>query len=127
MSPKKPASRATARPAGQDVVQIAFTLPRFYLDALDREAALLGKKRGDVLRMLLDRKLGKYLRERSPSAPKVKPPKAAELEDGERYIWYLDQDEKRQFDALRNKMGGILPRAWIVLALNEWFGLPSGV
>jgi hypothetical protein len=30
-------------------------------------------------------------------------------------------------DELRERIGNVPPRAWVILALNEWIGLPAGL
>jgi hypothetical protein len=120
-------NRGTPPPTEKGYSQLSFALPRFYLDVLDRESAFLGQRRSQLLEMLVLRKLGKFHLERSPSAPSHKPPTRKDLDATDRFVWHVRAEIKKQFDELRLRMGGIPSKTWIILALNEWIGLPSGV
>jgi hypothetical protein len=119
--------RATPPPSERGYTQLSFALPKFYIDVLDKEAAYLGQRRSQLLEMLVLRKLGRFTLERSPSAPRHKPPKKADLEATDRFVWHIRAEIKGMFDELRLRMGGISSKAWITLALNDWIGLPSGI
>ena len=107
--------------------QLAFQLPRFYLHVLDQEAAFLGnQRRSQVLELLVLRKAGLLRAERAPGAPKYHPTRR-DLEEVDRYIWHCRPEIKEHLDQLRARMGNIPPRSWVILALNEWIGLPSGI
>ena len=118
----------TPSPGGAGAyVQMAFQLPRFYLRVLDGEAEFLGnQRRSQVLELLVLRKAGLVHAERSALAPKYEI-KRGELDELDRYIWHCRPEIKEHLDRLRERMGKIPPRSWVMLALNEWIGLPSGV
>jgi hypothetical protein len=44
-----------------------------------------------------------------------------------RFVWHCRPEIKEHLDRLRERMGTIPPRSWVILALNEWIGLPAGV
>ena len=52
---------------------------------------------------------------------------AGELDETEQYLWYCRDAMRTHLDALRKKMGNIAPTNFVILALNEWIGLPSGI
>ena len=106
-------------------VQLSFHLPKFYLRVLDGEAAFLRIRRAQVLEQLVSRKMGRVRLERSPSAPKYKV-QPNELRDVARYLWHCRKDVKAELDQLREKLGNIPARDWVILALNEWIGFPGG-
>jgi len=118
--------KATPVPTEKGYTQVALALPAFYIRVLDGEADFLGQRRSQILELLLLRKLGLLVVERAASAPKYAI-KAGELDQLDRFVWHCKADVKKQFDALRLRMGNIPPKTWIVLALNEWIGLPSGM
>jgi len=98
---------------------------RATLRMIDGEAAYYGWRRSTFLEALLLHKLGRGLRlERQPDAPKYKF-KKDDWTNNVRYIWYLRSDLKERFDQLRLRTGNIRPQAWIVLAVNEFVGLPT--
>ncbi len=114
-------------PASEGYVQIAFQLPKFYLRVLDGEAAYLsGMRRAQLLELLVLWKSGLLRIERPPSAPKYRLERG-ELDELERYIWHCRGEIKARLDRLRARMGNVPPRSWVVLALNEWIGLPEGL
>jgi hypothetical protein len=124
---------AMDRPTKQDLdatnqpyVQLSFQLPSFYLRVLDREAELLSQRRSTLLEFLVLRKMGVVHFERSSAAPRYRPERA-ELRELKRYVWHCRPDIKDRLDRLRERMGNIPPRSWVILALNEWIGLPAGV
>lgn len=107
--------------------QIGMQLPKFYLRVLDEEGAYLGgMRRSQVLDLLVLRKAGRLRLERSPSAPRYRAA-SGEMDELERYLWHCRGDIKVLFDRLRERTGNILARPWVILALNEWIGLPAGV
>jgi len=107
--------------------QVGVMLPRATLKIIDGEAEYYGWRRSTFIEALLMHKLGRGLRlERQPDAPKYRF-KAEDWTTNERYIWYLRPELREQFDALRLRMGNIRPQAWIVLAVNEFVGLPTTV
>ncbi len=107
--------------------QIGVQLPKFYLRVLDGEGAYLGgMRRSQVLELLVLRKAGRLRIERSPHAPEYRAA-PGELDDLDRYLWHSRREIKVILDRLRERMGGIPPRSWIILALNEWIGLPAGM
>jgi hypothetical protein len=114
------------RSSNQPYVQLSFQLPAFYLRVLDGEAELLSQRRSTLLELLVLRKSGGILVERSPSAPKYRLDRR-ELHELKRYVWHCRPDIKERLDRLRERMGNIPPRSWVILALNEWIGLPAGV
>jgi hypothetical protein len=93
---------------------------------LDSEAELMSQRRSTLLELLVLRKAGVIRFERSPNAPKVKFDRR-ELHIMKRYVWHCRPEIKERLDGLRERMGNIPPRSWVILALNEWIGLPSGV
>jgi len=93
---------------------------------LDGEAAFLGQRRAQVLELLVLRKVGLLGVERAPCAPRYEV-EGNELHEVERYIWHCRGEIKAHLDRLRERMGNVPPRAWVILALNEWIGLPAGV
>jgi len=108
-------------------VQIGVQLPKFYLRVLDGEGEYLGgMRRSQVLELLVLRKAGRLRVERSTHAPEYRPA-PGELDDLDRYLWHSRREIKVILDLLRERMGGIPPRSWIILALNEWIGLPAGM
>jgi hypothetical protein len=127
--PKNPSGRKAApiAPPVDGYYQIGMMLPRFYLRVLDEEGAYLGgMRRSQILDLLVLRKAGRLRLERSPAAPKYKL-KPDEIEELERYLWHCRVEIKTLFDLLRERTGNILARPWVILALNEWIGLPAGV
>lgn len=114
------------RSSNQPYVQLSFQLPAFYLRVLDGEAELLSQRRSTLLELLVLRKSGGILVERSPSALKYRLDRR-ELHELKRYVWHCRPDIKERLDRLRERMGNIPPRSWVILALNEWIGLPAGV
>jgi len=112
-------------PTGVVLAQVGVMLPRATLRMIDGEAAYYGWRRSTFLEALLLHKLGRGLRlERQPDAPKYKF-KKDDWTNNVRYIWYLRSDLKERFDQLRLRTGNIRPQAWIVLAVNEFVGLPT--
>jgi hypothetical protein len=112
-------------PTAVALAQVGVMLPRATMKMLDAEAAYYGWRRSTFLEALLLHKLGRGLRlERQPDAPKYKF-KRADWTTNVRYIWYLRPDLKTRFDDLRLRAGNIRPQAWIVLAVNEFVGLPT--
>jgi hypothetical protein len=107
-------------------IQLSFQLPAFYVRVLDGEAELLGQRRSTLLELLVLRKSGMFKLERSPSAPKYKP-EPRDLKVMKRYVWHCRPEIKDRLDRLRERMGNLPPRTWVILALNEWIGLPAGV
>jgi len=127
--PKRPNpfdKRTTSVGPDKEFRQIGFALPKFYMRVLEGEAAFLKQRRSQILEMLVLRKAGLLRVERVPSAPKYRV-KRDELLEVERYIWHCRTEIKEHLDRLRERMGAIPPRTWVMLALNEWIGLPSGV
>jgi hypothetical protein len=127
--PKRPSpfgSRHTPVKPDKEYRQIGFALPKFYMRVLDGEAAFLKQRRSQVLEMLVLRKAGLLRIERVPGAPKYRIERG-ELDDVERYIWHCRTEIKEELDRMRERLGKISPRAWVILAVNEWIGLPSGV
>ena len=122
----KARSMAMPAPQGAPYVQLSFTLPRFYLRVLDGEAAFLGHRRAQVLELLVLRKAGVLHAKRSASEPKYQPSRR-DFEERKRYIWHCRPEIKAHLDHLIVRMGNVPPRAWVILALNEWIGLPAGV
>jgi hypothetical protein len=110
----------------QPYTQISFQLPAFYVRVLDREAELLSQRRSTLLEFLVLRKYGVIHFERSSAAPRYRPERS-ELHELKRYVWHCRPDIKDRLDRLRERMGNIPPRSWVILALNEWIGLPAGV
>src|SRR5688572_24260684 len=106
--------------------QLSFLLPRFYLDVLDSEAAFSGLRRTQLLELLVLRKVGRLKVERSKSAPKYKSA-PRDLEEADRFVWHIRPELNADLTRLRRQMGNLPPKAWVILALNEWIGLPSGV
>jgi hypothetical protein len=126
---KDPLDEATGavRGASDLYVQMAFHLPKFYLRVLDGEAAYLaGQRRAQILELLVLRKAGLLRVERSPSAPRYQI-RRGELDELERYLWHCRREVKEHLDRLLERMGKIPPRAWVMLALNEWIGMPAGM
>jgi hypothetical protein len=106
---------------------MALHLPKFYIRVLDGEAAhLCGQRRSQVLELLVLKKAGILRVERGLSAPKYHV-RRGELDDLERYIWHCRHPIKEHLDRLRERMGRLPPRSWVMLALNEWIGMPSGM
>ena len=123
-SGRKPAPIA---PPIDGYYQIGMMLPRFYLRVLDEEGAYLGgMRRSQILDLLVLRKAGRLRLERSPAAPKYRVG-PDEMEELERYLWHCRVEIKELFFHLRERTGNILARPWVILALNEWIGLPAGV
>lgn len=114
------------RASPQPYVQLSFQLPTFYVRVLDGEAELLSQRRSTLLEFLVLRKTGDIIFERSPRAPKYRV-EPRELHEVQRYVWHCRLDIKERLDRLRERMGNIPPRSWVVLALNEWIGMPAGV
>ena len=113
------------RPATErDYRQVAVKLPRATLAIIEREAASCGLKRSVFLHTLLLHHLGRLRLERRSGAPSYR----FNTEDWtvtERFIWHQNREINKAFDALRLRLGNIRPHAWIVLAINEWVGLPT--
>jgi len=114
------------RSSRQPYVQLSFQLPAFYVRVLDGEADLLSQRRSTLLELLVLRKSGVVGFERSPQAPRYRVDRR-ELHELKRYVWHCRRDIKERLDELRERMGNIPPRSWVILALNEWIGLPAGV
>jgi hypothetical protein len=112
---------------GDVLAQVGVMLPRATLKILDGEAAYYGWRRSLFLEALLLHKLGRGLRlERQSDAPRYKL-KPEDWTTSVRYIWYMRREAKKMFDELRLRAGNIRPQAWIILAVNEWVGLPTTV
>ena len=126
--PKRPSpfDRKTPRGPDKEYRQIAVALPMFYLRVVEEEAAFLGMRRSQVLEILVLRKAGLLRVERAAAAPKYRIGRN-ELEETERYLWHCRTAIKEHLDHMRVRMGNLPPRSWVILALNEWIGLPSGV
>jgi len=125
--PRKDQGRgATPAPSEKGYTQLSFLLPRFYLRVLDGEAAFLGQRRSQLLELLVLRKVGLLTVERSPSAPTYKAARR-ELDEADRFVWHLRPEIKAHLTRLRERMGNLPPKTWVVLALNDWIGLPAGV
>ena len=127
--PKNPSDRKAApiAPPVDGYYQIGMMLPKFYLRVLDEEGAYLGgMRRSQILDLLVLRKAGRLRLERSPAAPKYRVG-PEEMEELERYLWHCRVEIKALLDRLRERTGNILARPWVILALNEWIGLPAGV
>ncbi len=93
---------------------------------LDSEAEYLGRmRRSQLLELLVLRKAGLCTFERTSTAKYRADPD--EIDTLERYIWHCRTEIKTHLDTLRARVGNVPPRSWVVLALNEWIGLPSGV
>jgi hypothetical protein len=116
----------TSRAARDGYVQLSIQLPAFYLRVLDGEARHLSQRRSLILDLLVLRKVGLLGLERSTSAPRYRVDKR-ELQEVQRYVWHCRPEVKAHLDRLRQRMGNLPPRSWVILALNEWIGLPSGV
>src|SRR6266545_4412891 len=113
-------------PEAGGYAQIAFQLSKFYLRVLDSEAEYLGRmRRSQLLELLVLRKAGLCKFERTSTVNYSAEPN--EIDELERYIWHCRTEIKNLLDGLRARMGNVPPRSWVVLALNEWIGLPSGV
>ena len=123
---KKVVIRATPVPSEKGYTQLSFLLPKFYLRVLDSEADFLGQRRSQLLELLVLRKVGLITVERSPKAPKYKP-NARDLHEVDRFVWHIRPELKEHLTRLRERMGNVPPKTWVILALNEWIGLPSGV
>jgi len=107
-------------------IQLSFQLPAFYVRVLDGEAMHLGQRRSTLLEFLVLRKSGMCVFERAPSAPKYRRERG-DLDVTKRFVWHVRPEIKERLDRLRERMGNLPPRTWVILALNEWIGLPSGV
>src|SRR5687767_348471 len=114
-------SRHTPAPTEKGYTQLSFHLPKFYLRVLDSEAAFVNQRRSQLLELLVLRKVGLLTVERSPSAPKYQPAKR-ELHEVDRFVWHLRPEIKDHLTRLRERMGNLPPKTWVVLALNEWIG-----
>jgi hypothetical protein len=124
--PRKPPRAVYLGGPGDPYVQLSIHLPKFHLRVLDGEAAFLGQHRAQFLELLVLRKVGLLRVERALSAPKYEV-KGNELHEVVRYIWHCRRELKVHLDRLRERMGNVPPRSWVILALNEWIGLPAGV
>jgi hypothetical protein len=99
------------------------TLPRATLRIIDDERAPLGWRRSVFLHTLLVSKLGRFRFERRRDAPQY----TFNPDDWTttvRYLWSLTAPLKAEFAELRLRSGNLRPQAWIVLAVNQWVGLP---
>lgn len=115
------------RGSSQPYIQLSFQLPSSYVRVLDGEAELLSQRRSTLLDLLVLRKSGGVIKlERSPDAPKYRMDRR-DLHIMHRYVWHCRPEIKRRLDDLRERMGNIPARSWVILALNEWIGLPAGV
>ena len=122
----KPPEITPVRPEPGGYVQVAFQLSKFYLRVLDSEAEYLGRmRRSQLLELLVLRKAGLCKFERMSTVKYRAEPN--EIDELERYIWHCRTEIKTLLDGLRARMGNVPPRSWVVLAVNEWIGLPSGV
>lgn len=130
MSPPRSPFESKSTPVGSEkdaYFQIGVQLPKFYLRVLDGEGAYLADmRRSQVLELLVLRKAGRLRIERSPHAPEYRAA-PGELEALDRYLRHCRREIKALLDLLRERMGGIPPRSWIILAVNEWIGLPAGM
>lgn len=123
----RPDSRVhrTPVPGHHPFAPARITLPRWYLQQIDEEARLLAyPRRKDVLNMLVRRKAGLGQYARSAGAPAVKMPRAGKLGPTEEYIWHIPIELKVLLDNMLDQLGGIPAKAWVVLNLHEWLGLP---
>jgi hypothetical protein len=107
----------------RQMVQIAVTLPRATLRIIDEECAPMGWRRSVFLTTLLVSKLGRCRFERRREAPQYVF-SADDWTTTVRYLWSLNATLKAEFKELRLRSGNLRPAAWIVLAVNEWVGLP---
>ncbi len=114
------------RASAQPYVQLSFQLPAFYVRVLDHEAQLVSQRRSTFLELLVLRKAGVVRFEPVAGRTRYKVDRR-ELHELKRYVWHCRRDIKERLDGLRERMGNIPPRSWVILALNEWIGLPSGV
>jgi hypothetical protein len=126
MPPRK-RNLQTPIPGPGGLAQIAVTLPKATLEMLEREAAMYGWRKGQFLDALLMQKLNMGIKlERQPNAPKYRF-KPADWKETERWIWYIRPDLKEKYDALRLRAGNIRSQSWIVMVVNQWVGLPTGL
>ena len=117
----------TPIPGPGGLAQIAVTLPRATLEMLEREAAMYGWRKGQFLDALLMQQLGMGIKlERQAKAPKYRF-KPADWTETERWIWYIRPDLKKHYDAMRLSAGNIRPQSWIIMVVNQWVGLPTGL
>jgi len=114
-----------ARPIyGERYRQVAFKLPVASLAIIDGECSTCGWGRATLLELLLLHKLGKVKFARRESGPIYR----FEPEDwttSRRYIWHQRAELHALFDGLLLRLGNLSPRAWVVLAVNEFVGLPT--
>ena len=74
--------------------------------------------------MLIVSKLGRFRFERRRGAPQYSF-NADDWTTTVRYLWSLHATLKAEFDELRLRSGNLRAQAWIVLAVNQWVGLPT--
>ncbi len=118
------ADASAARSANlRRAVQLAVTLPRATLHIVDEERAPLGWRRSVFLQTLVVSKLGRFRFERRRDAPQYNFD-ADDWTTTVRYLWSLHTTLKAEFDELRLRSGNLRPQAWLVLAVNQWVGLP---
>lgn len=104
-----------------DYSQIVITIPKGHMRVLDSESSIMGLRRGQFLELLFLNSIGQQSIIRMPASPKyvLKP---EELQETQKYLWYVRKTVKELFEAHIQRIG-LKPSAWTVVALNEWADL----
>jgi hypothetical protein len=102
------------------------SLSRAYHTILAMESELWSVGKGDFLTMLVRRKAGKLSFERPRDAP-LHNFSQRDLEETERYAWYVPNRDLHDLDADRVNLGKVTVSTWATITLNNWIGLPEGI
>ena len=116
----------TRRPSSGPVRTIAVRFPVAYLHIIESEGARIGVSRGQFLTMLVKRKQGAMLLERSHDAPAYDVAEK-ELEKTQLYMWQVAPDVRERIDSERLRMGNIAVAAYLTHLVNDWLGQPMGL
>jgi hypothetical protein len=121
----RPRSLRTPPAEGSPYHNIKLILPVWYIQLIDDEARRLNyARRAHFLEFLVQVYAGRVDAKRAASAPPVTPPSAKELVREQMYMWHCPIETKKLLDEILARSGGVNPKAWVIVALNEWVGLP---
>ncbi len=102
-------------------------LPESHFEILQTEAKLLGQRKGQLLELLLKRRLGKIQISRPSEAPEKYAFPEEKFHATRLWAWYMVPEVKEMLDFDRLRLGRLDPLDWTVMALNEWIGGPAEI